>query len=128
MNDALAALLMETRSLWRYKGVVKSEKSAWIWYLKAATDGDIGGMTEAARCFYYGIGVKKDFGKAAEFYLKAAKKGDVESQYNIARCCEFGEGVRKSPRRALAWYEKAAAQGDEKAKAAAADLRKRLEP
>src|SRR5216683_1444473 len=37
------------------KGVAKSTKLAFRWYLRAARNGDPGGLTEVARCYYYGI-------------------------------------------------------------------------
>jgi TPR repeat protein len=71
---------------------------------------------EVARCFYYGLGTRKNYRTAVEWYQKAAKRGDMEAQFALGVAFERGQGVRQNIRRAMSWHEKAAEIGHEKAK------------
>ena len=51
-----------------------------------------------------GLGVEKDYGKAAQSFVKAAKAGDPWSQYNLGRMHALGLGVPQNLVDAYAWF------------------------
>lgn len=63
--------------------------------------------------YYTGIGVSKDFGKAAEWYRQAAEAGHGDAQRMLGIMYSKGEGVPESKVRALAWLNVAAANMEE---------------
>jgi TPR repeat protein len=82
----------------------------------------VGAHTKVARCYYYGIGTKRDVARAVKWYRKAAERGDAEAQSVLGRAFALGEGVKRDVRKAVFWYRKAASQGDKTAGRALADL------
>lgn len=60
--------------------------------------------------FYKGIGVDKDFKKAAQWFKQAAKKGHAGAQYNLGIMSYLGQGVPQDYTQAVAWFEKAGEQ------------------
>lgn len=103
-------------------GLPKDPKTAFVWYRRAANNGDRDAMTEVGRCYYHGIGTKKDLAKAVAWYSKAADLGDSDAKYALGVAYEYGEGVEKNLRTARQWYKEAAEQGDAEAAKALAEL------
>ncbi len=64
-----------------------------------------------ARCFQDGLGVAKDFNRAAELYQQAAKQGHAESEVNFGSCCLRGQGVSQNTALAIEIFQKRAAEG-----------------
>ena len=60
--------------------------------------------------FYKGIGVDKDFKKAAQWFKQAAKKGHAGAQYNLGIMSYLGQGVPQDYAQAITWFEKAGEQ------------------
>ena len=60
--------------------------------------------------FYKGIGVDKDFKKAAQWFGQAAKKGHAGAQYNLGIMSYLGQGVPQDYTQAVTWFEKAGEQ------------------
>ena len=60
--------------------------------------------------FYKGIGVDKDFKKAAQWFKQAAKKGHAGAQYNLGIMSYLGQGVEQDYSQAAVWFEKAGDQ------------------
>ncbi len=60
--------------------------------------------------FYKGIGVDKDFKKAAQWFKQAARKGHARAQYNLGIMSYLGQGVPQDYARAAAWFKKAGEQ------------------
>ncbi len=60
--------------------------------------------------FYKGIGVDKDFKKAAQWFSQAAKKGHAGAQYNLGIMSYLGQGVPQDYAQAIIWFEKAGEQ------------------
>lgn len=50
------------------EGTKKNLQKAFLHYLSATVYGDKQGMRELARCYYYGIGTKKDVAVGRIFY------------------------------------------------------------
>ncbi|MBC8338578.1 MAG: SEL1-like repeat protein [Rhodospirillales bacterium] len=60
--------------------------------------------------FYKGIGVDKDFKKAAQWFKQAAKKGHAGAQYNLGIMSYLGQGVPEDFSEAAKWFERAGDQ------------------
>lgn len=60
--------------------------------------------------FYKGIGVDKDFKKAAQWFKRAAKKGHSGAQYNLGIMSYLGQGVPQDYAQAALWFQKAGEQ------------------
>jgi TPR repeat protein len=65
--------------------------------------------------YYFGLGVDKDYEKAAEWYQKAALQGDADAQYKLGVCYYYGHGTSQDHTKAVEWLQKAADQGQEDA-------------
>ena len=62
--------------------------------------------------YMYGLGVKKDWDKAAALYRQAAEAGNAAARCSLGYCYEKGQGVEKDAKLAAYWYEKGAEGGD----------------
>ncbi len=60
--------------------------------------------------FYKGIGVDKDFRKAARWFKQAARKGHARAQYNLGIMSYLGQGVPQDYAQAAVWFKKAGEQ------------------
>jgi S1-C subfamily serine protease/tetratricopeptide (TPR) repeat protein len=74
--------------------------------------GDVEAQTSLGLNYWLGIGVRKDYAKAAYWYRKAADQGSAEAQDRLGDCYYRGEGVQQDYGEAVKWYRKAADQGD----------------
>ena len=106
----------------RGKGVVKSDKKAEEWYLKAAKQGDVSAK-KALVHFYHllairyedGLGVEQSYEEAEKCFIKTAELGDVSAKRDlIVFYKRIGRGYseEQSYEEAEKWYLKAAEQGD----------------
>jgi hypothetical protein len=60
--------------------------------------------------FYKGIGVDKDFKKAAQWFRQAARKGHAGAQYNLGIMSYLGHGMRQDYATAAQWFRQAGEQ------------------
>ena len=60
--------------------------------------------------FYKGIGVPKDFKKAAQWFRRAANKGHAGAQYNLGIMSYLGQGTEQDYATAAQWFERAGQQ------------------
>ena len=60
--------------------------------------------------FYKGIGVDKDFKKAAQWFRRAAKKNHSGAQYNLGIMSYLGQGLAQDYAQAANWFQKAGEQ------------------
>jgi len=60
--------------------------------------------------FYKGIGVDKDFKKAAQWFKRAAKNTHSGAQYNLGIMSYLGQGVPQDYAQAAYWFQKAGEQ------------------
>lgn len=59
-----------------------------------------------------GMGIPRNFAKAAKWYIKLAEEGHPDGQYKVGVMYEQGIGGKtKNKAEAIKWYKKAAAQG-----------------
>lgn len=103
--------------------MAQDEKKAARLYRLAAKDGYISALHNPGNCYYYGVGVKINYKKAAEFYSISAE-ADNHSLFMLGERYEYGRGVKKNQDEAVKCYSKAAEQGNKEAKKALARLGK----
>ena len=94
----------------KVEGVPGGKNTSAKSYLKAAENGDADAQLKFGDCLYNGIGIAKDYVKAAEWYFKAALQGNADAMLALARCYECGNGVKQDVQLARSWYAKAAAK------------------
>ena len=95
---------------WMYdhgKGVLKDDKEAARWYLKAAKQGLAPAQYSLGLMYVRGQGVLKDYKEAVKWFMKAAEQGFALAQYNIGVMYANGEGVLKDLSKAKYWIKKA---------------------
>jgi TPR repeat protein len=56
------------------KGVPKNPSQAFVWYLKAAEQGDAGGQNYLGMMYENGLGVERDYQQALNWYKKSASQ------------------------------------------------------
>jgi TPR repeat protein len=84
------------------------DEAAFIWYQKAAEQGNPGARHQLADlCFY-----REDTVKAFGWYEKAAWQGYAASQDRLGDCYRYGIGTYRNDVKAAIWYERAAQQGN----------------
>ncbi len=100
-------------------GVLYAEQRQYdyasLWFRRAALQGDAFGQYGLATLYSQGLGLPKDFTKAAEWYLKAARQGDAKAQYHLGTLYYNGAGVKKNVTKAINWFLKSAEAGEKRA-------------
>ncbi|WP_353172181.1 tetratricopeptide repeat protein [Acinetobacter rudis] len=90
-------------------------KEAFIWYSRAATQGDAKSQYNLAIMYLNGYGIEKDLVKAVKSYRKAAEQGDSDSQLQLGIRYLQGEGVKTDLKIAEFWFRKATENGNTEA-------------
>jgi TPR repeat protein len=93
-------------------GVPRSAKSAFVWYARAAAQGEPESLSQLGIFYEAGEGVDENWDLAAKLYQASAQQGWLKGQFTFGRAYQFGIGVPQNRQQAIAWYRKAAAQGD----------------
>ena len=78
----------------------------------AADKGDPQAELFLARQYADGLGVPRDYARAAEYLRKAAGQEYAPAETGLASCYAHGQGVKQDYTEAVRWYRKAAVQGD----------------
>ena len=65
-------------------GVARDRDAAFLWYMRAATQGHERAMNLVARCFEQGWGVARDATAARNWYRQSAEGGYFRGAYNYA--------------------------------------------
>jgi len=99
-------------------GVEKNLKTAFIWYKRAAANGNTDAM--------YNLGIMYDQGRviyrspkdATKWWKKAAELGNAAAQFNIAVEYAYGRSLGKDVDKAMMWWKKSAQQGHKDSRAA----------
>jgi TPR repeat protein len=93
-------------------GVPQSARNAFIWYGKAAAQGEPESLNQVG-LFYEGAeGVDENWDLAAKLYDASAQQGWMKGQFSLGRAYQFGIGVPQSRQNAIAWFQKSGAQGN----------------
>ncbi|PKY28235.1 HCP-like protein [Rhizophagus irregularis] len=93
-------------------GIIKDEKKAIEWYLKAANGGNLEAQFNLGICYQYGIGVDEDSKKAFIWYYKSAKEEYSPAQNMLGNCYQDEIGTENDLEKAVYWYKKAAENGN----------------
>jgi uncharacterized protein len=108
------------------EGVVRDQKAAISWYVKAAEQGNEEAQMYLAALYIRGERVPKNSTEAAKWYSLAAEQGNVTAQCQIGRMHMMGAGVPKDDVQAYKWSNLAAARGDASAKKVVSLLEARM--
>ena len=65
------------------KNIKKSLEEAFVWYEKAANQGNVEALKRLGDCYRLGEGVKEDLAEAGILYIVAATGGNVEAQFLV---------------------------------------------
>ena len=107
------------RVAWMYyngKGVVQDSNQAFVWYMKAAEQGDVVSQNNLAMFYREGEVVAQDYQKALKWFQIASEKEYPYAQINLGDMYAAGDGVEVSFDRARYWFAKAADNGSIEAK------------
>ena len=96
----------------RGRGVPKDASAALVWYQRAAEQGNVKAMHNAAVLAAGTEAGKTDYDLAFKWFLAASQNGLKDSQFNLAVLLERGLGTKANPKEALFWYSMAAKQND----------------
>ncbi|MGH7971838.1 MAG: tetratricopeptide repeat protein [Limisphaerales bacterium] len=66
---------------------------------------------QLGRCYYYGLGVRRDFSQAAHWFALAANQGHAKAETALGVMSLAGTGQPRNYRAALTWFRRAAEQG-----------------
>ena len=94
-------------------GIKVDEKTAAVYYKKAADGGDIEALLFLGIAYEFGSGVDKDAFRAIEYYKRATDEGNIEALRRLGQCYANGTGVDKDLAFSFECYTKAANLGDE---------------
>jgi TPR repeat protein len=89
------------------KGVLKDDKEAVKWWLKAAEQGDAKAQNNLGVKYGNGLGVLKDYKEAVKWYRKAAEQSNPDAQGNLGVMYGDGDGILKDLSKAKYWIKKA---------------------
>jgi TPR repeat protein len=98
-------------------GTAQRYGEAFLWFEKAAQQGDPDGERNLGWLYDQGYGVPRDYKVAAKWYRLAADQGDAEGQYALAKLYLDGNGVRKDPVQAYCLLTRASASNTKAADA-----------
>ncbi|MFA0633129.1 tetratricopeptide repeat protein [Vibrio breoganii] len=98
-------------------GYGKDIEKAYIYWKKAANQGNAEAQTNLGWMYETGTGVIENHKEAVRWYEKAANQGNAEAQTSLGWMYETGTGVIENHKEAVRWYEKAANQGNAYAQA-----------
>lgn len=89
------------------RATVKPKPSSIRSLQTVAGRGVAGAMVILGSRYQDGVGVRRDYGKAAYWYRKAAKLNETYGMFFWAQSYQFGHGVRRDWKRAATWFRKA---------------------
>ncbi|CAG8494355.1 3330_t:CDS:1 [Ambispora leptoticha] len=92
-------------------GTAIDPKKSFLWYKKAAENGDALGQNELGACYGMGRGVKQNNDLAVHWYRKAAHGGSAMGQFNYGSCLAYGDGTPTDWDAADYWLNKSAENG-----------------
>ena len=110
-GDALSQLILGQMYLEGY-GVLKDDKEAVKWYLKAAEQGNALAQFSLAKKYQGGKGVLQDHKEAVRWYRKAAEQGYGPAQLDLGEMYHSGLGAFEDYVTAYAWFNIAGGKRD----------------
>jgi TPR repeat protein len=91
----------------------RNHRRAMFWYSRAAASGDGDALVEVGRCYYRGLGTKRDPNHAVLCFRKAiasksiSPAGREDAMFHLGVAFHEGRGVKQSSRQALKWLSEA---------------------
>jgi TPR repeat protein len=92
-------------------GVPRSARTAFVWYTKAAAQGEPESQDQLGIDYEGAEGVEENWDLPARLYQASAQQGWFKGQYLYGRAYQFGIGVPQDRQQAIAWFQKAGANG-----------------
>lgn len=99
-------------------GVEKNEKTAFIWFKRASSNGNTDAMYNLGMMYNQGRVIYRSPKDAFQWWKKAAELGNAAAQFNLGVVYVYGRSVGQDTSEALKWWKKAAQQGNKDAKEA----------
>ena len=99
-------------------GVEKNEKTAFIWYKRAAANGNTDAMYNLGMMYNQGRVIYRSPKDAVKWWKKSAELGNIEAQFNLGVVYAYGRSLKQDTNEAIKWWKKSAAQGNKDARAA----------
>ncbi len=96
-------------------GVPQDNQKAFVYFNKAANEGDVFAQNELAYLYASGKGTPQDNVKAFEWYKKAAARGLASAQYNVGLMYMYGIGTAPDKAQAMTYFRQSAASSFEPA-------------
>jgi TPR repeat protein len=87
------------------KGVVRDDKAAFEWFLKAAQQGDPMAQYDTGASYAAGLGVAQSDEEAAKWFRRAADQGMPYAQLNLGLLYAAGRGVPQDNADAMVWLQ-----------------------
>lgn len=110
LGEILSARTVERRDL-EDAGFHDTDKAAFSWFQRAATELNPSARVWVARAYEKGEGVARNKSAALEWYMIAAKHDDPAAQYKLSSLYQLGDGVEQNQQAAFGWALRAAEQG-----------------
>ncbi|KAG9288048.1 hypothetical protein G9A89_017643 [Geosiphon pyriformis] len=91
----------------------RNSKTAFKWYEKSASAGNVTAKRRVGLCYRNGIGCEVDLKKSLKCFKEAAELGSWNgmADYEVAWCYQFGIGVEKDIHEGMKWYVCSAKKG-----------------
>ncbi|MCA9766152.1 MAG: SEL1-like repeat protein [Carnobacterium sp.] len=91
------------------------ETACEMFHLAVRQEKNSTALTNLAKMYYQGLGVKKEYNQAFCLFHQAAELGDNEAMFWLGKCYYQGLGVEKDRIKEIEWYKKAAESGNTEA-------------
>jgi TPR repeat protein len=92
-------------------GVEQNDRTALLWFTRAAQQGMADAQYNAGLLYYLGRGVYPSKKTAAEWWTLAVEKNHPNALHNLAFLYAYGDGVKQDPAKALKLWTRAAELG-----------------
>lgn len=101
--------------LYRGHEIIKQYDKVYQFFLQASQNDDAEMMYYLAKCFYYGIGIKKNNKQAFQWFNKSSKEEYSKAHYAVGLCYHKGIGVGIDIIKSIEYYTKAGMLRDKRA-------------
>lgn len=91
------------------RGVSQDYQKAFVYFSKAAEEGDVFAQNELGYLYAAGKGTPQDNAKALVWYKQAAEHGLASAQYNVGLMYLYGLGTVPNKVEAMKWFHQSAA-------------------
>lgn len=75
--------------------------------LQRAKKGDAEAQYNLGNCYYYGLGIEKNYDEAVKWFRQSAEQDYAPAQNDLGDCYQRGIGVEKDEAEAERWWQKA---------------------